>query len=129
MHSRSLLRAWWGVSRGTRQIPDISAVAFDLAVYFQGQWGAVGGTSVAAPMWAAGLTLVNEGLIKQLGKFAYSPQLFYLADDGNNDMNAYYDVTSGTNLYYPATPGWDYTTGLGTPNLANFYTAISNKIR
>jgi len=51
-------------SRGTRQIPDISAVAFDLAVYFQGQWGAVGGTSVAAPMWAAGLALVNEGLKK-----------------------------------------------------------------
>lgn len=115
-------------SRGNRQIPDISAVAYGLAVYFQGQWGAVGGTSAAAPIWAAGMELVNEGLIKQLHKFAYSPQLFYLADDGNNDMNAYYDVTQGNNLYYPATPGWDYATGLGTPNLANFYTAISRKI-
>jgi len=68
-------------------------------------------------------------LIKQLGKFAYSPQLFYLADDGNNDMNAYYDMTSGNDLFYPATPGWDFATGLGTPNIANFYTAISGKIK
>ncbi|HBE28164.1 MAG TPA: hypothetical protein DDW25_04655, partial [Ktedonobacter sp.] len=32
-------------SSGTRQVPDISAAAYDLAVYFNGQWGAVGGTS------------------------------------------------------------------------------------
>jgi len=93
-------------THGARQIPDISAVAYDLAVYFQGQWGAVGGTSAAAPIWAAGMALANEGFIKRLGKFAYSPQLSYLAYDGNNGMNAYFDVTSGNNLYYPATPGW-----------------------
>jgi kumamolisin len=115
-------------SRGMRQIPDISAVAYGLAVYFQGQWGAVGGTSAAAPIWAAGVELVNEGLIKQHGKFAYSPQLFYLADNGTDNLNAYFDVTRGTNLYYPATSGWDYASGLGAPNLANFYTAISGKI-
>jgi len=115
-------------SRGMRQIPDISAVAYGLAVYFQGQWGAVGGTSAAAPIWAAGSELVNEGLIKQVHKFAYSPQLFYLADDNTNDLNAYFDVTRGNNLYYPATPGWDFSTGLGTPNLPNFYRAISAKM-
>ncbi len=115
-------------SRGTRQIPDISAVAFGLAVYDQGQWAAVGGTSAASPIWAAGLALVNEGLIKQIHKYAYSPQLFYLADDGNNAQQSFYDVTRGNNLYFPATPGWDYSTGLGTPNLANFYTMISRKI-
>ncbi len=97
-------------------------------MYFQGQWGAVSGTSATAPIWASGLALVNEGLIKQPGKFAYSLQLFYLADDGNNGMNAHFDVTGRNNLYYPATPGWDYATGLGTPNLVNFYTAISSKI-
>jgi kumamolisin len=115
-------------SRGARQIPDISAVAFDLAVYDQGQWGAVGGTSAAAPIWAAGLALVNEGLIKQIHKYAYSPQLFYLADDGNNAQHSFYDVTRGNNLFFPATAGWDYSTGLGTPNLASFYTMISRKI-
>ena len=39
-------------------------------------------------------------------------------------MHAFYDVTQGNNLYYPATPGWDNATGLGTPNLVNFYNAL-----
>ncbi|GCE17187.1 hypothetical protein [Dictyobacter kobayashii] len=30
------------LSNGKRQIPDVSAVAYGLAVYYQGQWGAVG---------------------------------------------------------------------------------------
>src|SRR5579859_4007908 len=115
-------------SRGTREIPDISATAFDLAVYFNGQWGAVGGTSAASPIWAAGLSLVNEGLIKQLGKYAYSPRMFYLAADKNNNMHPYYAVTRGNNLYYPATPGCDYHSGLGTPNLVDFYQVICKDI-
>jgi kumamolisin len=43
-------------SKNARQLPDLSAVADNLAVYFQGQWGAVGGTSAAAPIWATGHT-------------------------------------------------------------------------
>ncbi len=115
-------------SSGAREIPDISAAAYALAVYFNGQWGAVGGTSAASPIWAAGQSLVNQGLIKQLGKYAYSPRMFYLAADRNNSMHPYYDVTRGNNLYYPATPGWDYPSGLGTPNLADFYQVICTDI-
>ncbi len=113
-------------SNGHRQIPDVSAVAYALAVYFNGQWGAVGGTSAAAPIWAAGTTLVNEGMIRQMGKFAYSPRLFYQEADSNNGMRPFYDVTRGNNLYYPATPGWDYPTGLGTPNMADFLGVLSS---
>lgn len=112
-----------------RQIPDISAAAFNLAVFFQGQWGAVGGTSAAAPIWAAGMALVNEGLLKQLNKFTASPQLFYIVAEGAGGLHPYYDVTQGNNLYYPATPGWDYASGLGTPNLADFYQVLYSKIR
>jgi hypothetical protein len=39
-----------GYSNGCRQLPDVSAVADQLAVYFQGQWGAVAGTSASAPI-------------------------------------------------------------------------------
>jgi kumamolisin len=113
-------------SNGHRQIPDVSAVAYALAIYFNGQWGAVGGTSAAAPIWAAGTTLVNEGMIRQMGKFAYSPRLFYQEADSNNGMHPFYDVTQGNNLYYPATPGWDYPTGLGTPNMADFFGVLSS---
>jgi kumamolisin len=115
-------------SRGARQLPDIAAAAYALAVYFKGQWGSVGGTSTAAPIWAAGLALVNEGLMRQIHKFGYGPQIFYLVDDRNNGAQAFYDVTSGDNLYFSATPGWDFATGIGTPNLANFYQAISGDI-
>lgn len=112
-----------------RELPDVSATAYALAVYFDGQWGAVGGTSAAAPIWAAGLALVNEGLIKQIGKFTASPQLFYVVAQSANGMHPYYDVTQGNNLFYPATPGWDYASGLGTPNLLDFYIVLRNDLR
>ncbi len=105
-------------------MPDLSAVADNLAVYFQGQWGAVGGTSAAAPIWAAGQALVNEDTIQHLRTFEYSPRFYYAVADEHAGGNAYFDVTSGNNLYYPATPGWDYPTGLGAPNLASFDQAV-----
>ena len=111
-------------SKNARQVPDLSAVADNLAVYFQGAWGAVGGTSAAAPIWAAGQALVNEDTIQQLRTFGYAPRFYYAVADENAGGNAYFDVTSGNNLYYPATPGWDYPTGLGTPNLASFDQAV-----
>ncbi len=113
-------------SKNERQVPDLAAVADNLAVYFQGAWGAVGGTSAAAPIWAAGQALVNEDTMQRLGTFGYSPRLYYAVADKNAGGNAYFDVTSGNNWYYPATPGWDFTTGLGTPNLASFDKAMSN---
>lgn len=112
-------------SRNRRQLPDISAVAYNLAVYFQGQWGAVGGTSAASPIWATGMVLVNQGLMNRVHRFAYSPQLFYAVAGNASGASAYFDVTRGNNLYYPATPGWDYASGLGTPNLADFYNVLA----
>src|SRR6266513_91881 len=113
-------------SKNDRQVPDVSAVADNLAVYFQGSWGAVGGTSAAAPIWAAGQVLVNEDTIQRLGTFGYSPRLYYAVADKNAGGNAYFDVTSGNNLYYQAMPGWDFATGLGTPNLDSFDRAVSS---
>jgi subtilase family serine protease len=113
-------------STGKRQVPDVSAVAENLAVYFQGQWTAVGGTSAAAPIWAAGQVLVNEDTIQHLDTFGYAPQLYYAVADKHAGGNAYFNVTSGNNLYYQATPGWNYPTGLGTPNLVSFDQAVSS---
>src|SRR6266536_2438552 len=115
-------------AKNARQLPDLSAVADNLAVYFQGDWQPVAGTSAAAPIWAAGQALVNEDTIQHRGTFGYSPQLYYAVADKNAGGNAYFDVTSGDNLYYPATPGWDYTTGLGSPTLGSFDRAVSNTL-
>jgi kumamolisin len=32
---------------------------------------------------------------------------------------AFHDITKGANRYYPASPGWDFATGLGSPEVAN----------
>jgi kumamolisin len=66
------------------------------------------------------MVLVNQALVQKSQKFAYSPQLFYQVAQHGNGANPYYDVTRGNNLYYQASQGWDYATGLGTPNLPDF---------
>ncbi len=119
-------------SHNSRQLPDVSASAYALAVYFQGRWGAVGGTSAAAPIWAAGLVLVNQGMLQQIHKLANLPstaQQFYSVANQSSGTNPYYDVTRGNNLYYPATPGWDFSSGLGTPNLGDFYQTVVNNFK
>jgi subtilase family serine protease len=115
-------------SKNDRQIPDIAGVADNLAVYSQDSWEGVGGTSAAAPIWAVGQALVNEETIEHLHTFAYSPGLYYQLAEKEARSHAYFDITSGNNQYYPATPGWDYTTGLGTPNLGDFDQAVSNML-
>src|SRR5205807_4915601 len=78
-------------SKNARQVPDVAAVADNLAVYFQGAWGAVGGTSAAAPIWAAGQALVNEDTMQRLGTFGYAPRLYYAVADKHAGGNAYFD--------------------------------------
>jgi subtilase family serine protease len=54
-----------------------------------------------------------------------NPALYELASNPTSYANDFYDVTTGNNQLdpsipgYPATPGWDPVTGLGTPNAAN----------
>jgi kumamolisin len=111
-------------SNGMRQVPDVSALAWNLATYYDSSgWGLNGGTSGAAPIWASGMVLVNQALLDKAGSYFYGPSLFYqVAKAGPaNNLQPYYDITDGNNLYYPATQGWDYASGLGSPNLSHFY--------
>jgi kumamolisin len=111
---------------GYRQVPDVAATAIDLPVFYRGQWNGFGGTSAATPIWAAGMVLVNQGLLTRKQVYWYGPDTLYhvLGQGGAN--TPYYDVVSGNNLYYPATPGYDLSTGLGTPNAANIYNILLN---
>jgi kumamolisin len=111
-------------STGKRQVPDLSAVAINIPVYFQGQWVGSGGTSAAAPIWAAGLALTSEGLMIKKHIYYYGPAVFYYAANHAGNLHPFYNVTSGNNLYYNATPGWSYTSGLGTPNLVDFFNTL-----
>ncbi|MBO0790572.1 MAG: S8 family serine peptidase, partial [Ktedonobacteraceae bacterium] len=62
-------------SNGKRQVPDVSAMATNVPIYFEGSWDLVGGTSAAAPMWAAGMVLVNQQLMRITHKFVYGPAI------------------------------------------------------
>ena len=111
-------------STGKREFPDVSADADPIsgaAIFTRGHWGTGGGTSQAAPIWA-GIAAVMaqflkaQGLKQPLGHL--NPALYAI---GRNPAPyaAFHDVTVGTNLYYPATPGYDLASGLGSPDVWN----------
>lgn len=116
-------------SRGFRQVPDISAVAFDLPVYNGGTWNVIGGTSAATPIWATGMALLNQALIHQFKRFFYGTSLFYVVANNPGRLFPYYDVTQGNNLAFQSTPGWDFASGLGTPNLVDIFGVLSGFAR
>lgn len=107
-------------STGKRQLPDVAAVADNLLVFFEGIWQPIGGTSAATPIWATAMILLNQGYIATKHYFAYGPDTFYYIKSHAGQAHPYYEITSGTNLYYKAGAGWNYTTGLGVPNLPDF---------
>ena len=120
-------------SRGFREVPDVSAVALNLPLYFGGLWqtfpdgtGAGGGTSAATPIWAAGMALVNQSLIQKYHVFFNGPIVFYYVANHAGKLTPYFDVTRGNNLGFNATPGWDFATGFGTPNLVDFYDVLAS---
>jgi hypothetical protein len=62
--------------------------------------------------------------MKGSGLGPINPALYSIAGDPAKYANDFFDITVGDNQAsqdipgYPATPGWDPTTGLGTPNAA-----------
>ncbi|MBV9605081.1 MAG: putative Ig domain-containing protein [Solirubrobacterales bacterium] len=118
-----------------REVPDVSADASPstgYVIYWNGSngaggtapvgWQVVGGTSGAAPTWAALIALANASSACRGTSVGFAnPALYnaagaaYAADfndttAGNNDM-------TGTNLgQFAAGPGYDMASGLGTPN-------------
>lgn len=111
-----------------REIPDVSAdadPASGAAIYSSegqsgGQWSAGGGTSQSAPIWAGITALLNQYLqSKGLHAAGFlNPALYQIAARASS-YQAFHDITMGTNLHYPATPGYDMASGLGTPDVWN----------
>ena len=66
----------------------------------------VGGTSAGSPQWAALTALASQATGVRYGSIA--SRLY--------NLTSYHDITSGSDGYFTAGPGWDYPTGLGTPN-------------
>ena len=86
-------------------------------------WYDIGGTSLSAPQWAGLVALADQ--VNGGGLGLINPGLYRIGADPVRYAADFYDVTTGNNggtpgiPGYPATPGWDPVTGLGTPNAAN----------
>ncbi|HET9052248.1 MAG TPA: S53 family peptidase, partial [Candidatus Dormibacteraeota bacterium] len=96
-----------------RGLPDVAGDADPVTGYrvrVDGQDAVIGGTSAVAPLWAALLARLEQGLGQPLG--LVQTRLYALAPAGG----AFNDITSGDNGGYSAGPGWDACTGLGSPN-------------
>jgi subtilase family serine protease len=116
--------------KATRGTPDVAADAdprTGMAIAFSGGGQSYvlfggGGTSVAAPLWAAVIALANQDAGRDLG---FVDPALYRIGRSTHYHQAFHDVTTGTNTVelpaltitgYPAAPGWDPVTGWGSPN-------------
>jgi subtilase family serine protease len=107
---------------GKRGVPDVSSSADEtrgLAMFFQGNWQPVSGTSAGAPMWSALMAIANQMAGHPLGFI--NPALYKI---GTSDKAAadFRDITQGNNGQpqvgvsgFDAVPGWDAVTGFGSP--------------
>ncbi|HEY1692816.1 MAG TPA: protease pro-enzyme activation domain-containing protein [Polyangiaceae bacterium] len=121
---------------GARDVPDVALTASDreapYAVESNSHLGGVGGTSCAAPSFAAILTLVNQAVVKAggtLGLGNANPMLYTLSQSA---PAAFHDIVTGSNIVpcqsgttgcpsaapyqygYSAGPGYDLASGLGS---------------
>ena len=132
---RPVINSSNGGSTTLRNSPDVALQAdFDNYIcYNNGQcltdWG---GTSFAAPRWAAWVALVNQQLVASgspAGLGFLNPTLYAIGQSpsyssdfhdivvGNND-------TQGQSVFYYAVPGYDLVTGWGSMNGQNLLAAF-----
>ena len=121
-----------GVPAGNgRVVPDVAALAgppFTL-IFSEGQAGLFGGTSLATPLWAGMMTLINQ--VQGSTQGSPNPVLYHagISQYRNGGPAVFQDITSGDNSVQatacnPAVPGFsagtgfDAVTGWGVPNLA-----------
>jgi kumamolisin len=105
-----------------RLVPDVSAVAdpfTGVRIVYGGEPRLGGGTSQAAPIWAALTVLMNQHVVANGGKALgdLNPLLYRVAAGSN--LPGFRDVVLGDNAVDVSAPGYDLATGLGTPNVGN----------
>ncbi len=114
-----------------RDVPDISANAnftFYVCADQTGLGGCTaneyGGTSFAAPMWAAYIALANEqGAANGVPPLGFINPTIYPLGLGSGYDTDFHDIVSGSNGL-PTTPGYDLATGWGSPNGSGLINAL-----
>lgn len=117
----------FGYNISGRAYPDISAQATNFFVIAGLPMPGVAGTSCASPTAAAVFSLLNDLRLQQ-GKstLGFLNPLIYA------HASAFNDITTGSSSGgcgfsdgWPATPGWDAVTGMGTPDYSKLAQVVS----
>lgn len=120
---------------GTRGVPDVSynaALISSILIYESFDptappgWLPIGGTSAAAPQWAA-IDAIANSTDGPLGFL--TPRLYQIYKSGDYGA-AFHDIVDGNNTFagvtgYTASTGWDAASGLGTPDVSKLVTALA----
>jgi kumamolisin len=125
-------------TNGFREVPDVSINAdpqtgYDVYCAAGGcanhGWMVIGGTSAAAPVWAALVALANESALKVNGLMVgfLNPSLYDIAHGANGAsyMSSFHDIVPvpgainnndyvGSGTTYPTSSTYDLATGLGS---------------
>jgi len=125
--SYSKFSPWCSQPAGTqcREVPDVSMNAnpnTGYAIFCTDSgdsscfgWVQFGGTSCAAPLWAAIIDLTDSfHSNNRLGEASFN---LYTYDSSNGYHFEFHDVTSGNNGWFPARANYDLATGIGTPKI------------
>jgi len=97
-----------------------------------GYWFSLYGTSASTPQWAGILAIANANrALVNKPPIGIPNTLLYSVYNTSNSLYAtdFYDIMSGTNgqcVTCTASVGYDTVTGLGSPNVNNLLTALSN---
>jgi subtilase family serine protease len=122
-----------------RETPDVTADAdpyTGYVIYHSGSWSVIGGTSAAAPLWAAIAALIDaspfctdyaSGAVGVYPEGLYgiaAQDSSYIWSGGADEPEIVSDITQGNDDYtpsgytgglWPATTGFDMASGLGSP--------------
>jgi subtilase family serine protease len=115
-----------------RNVPDVALTADHVfVVCYDGTNTWFGGTSCAAPLWAAFTALVNQQAASNgVAAVGFLNPALYTIGNSAIYSNCFHDITTGNNEWsyspsnYSAVPGYDLCTGWGSPNGANLINAL-----
>lgn len=120
--------------KNNRMTPDVAFFADSfpgLAVYVGTKvsngsgWMGIGGTSAAAPCWAA----ITASLKTSNEEYVNFQEILYklYCNNLNDKKDVFYDIKNGNNKNYYAGEGYDYVTGLGSPIVNNLLDLYSDE--
>lgn len=125
---------WWqegvsmaanGGSTAQRNMPDVAMIAYEVFAFYSEtapKSGGYEGTSVAAPLWAGLMAVINEQAADDgLPAIGFANPALYAIGKSGNYNSCFHDITVGNNENplspgaFVAVAGYDLCTGWGTP--------------